>query len=89
VKYADLDFGSGVSRLTARVSAPAGARVEIRSGGTTGTLLGVLTLAPTGAAGAFTTHQVSLAASVTGVHSLYLIFQGSSSGETIDSFVFA
>ena len=89
VKYADLDFGTGVSRFTARVSAPAGGRVEIRSGGTTGTLLGVFAFAPTAAGGAFTTRQLSLPASVTSVHSLYLIFQGAPSGATIDSFVFA
>jgi hypothetical protein len=92
VKYADVDFGSGVGRFTARLAVPdsaAGARIEIRAGGTTGTVLGVLTLVPTGGASVFATQTVTLTASVTGVHSLYLVFQGNAAGAVLDSFTLA
>jgi hypothetical protein len=91
-KYADVDFGAGVGRFTARVAVPAsaaGGQIEIRSGGTTGTLLGVLILAATGTPGVFATQGVVLSETVTGVHSLYLVSRGAAVGAVIDAFSFA
>jgi hypothetical protein len=92
VKYGDVDFGAGVGRFTARVAVPAsaaGGQIEIRSGGTTGTLLGVMTLSATGGAGVFASQSVALPTSVTGLHSLYLVFRSNAAGALVDSFTFA
>ena len=92
VKYASVDFGAGVTTFTARLALPAtaaGRRIEIRTGGPTGTLLGVLTTVATGGWSVFADQRVALTNPTTGVHNLYLVFRGGNGVGVLDSFTFA
>jgi hypothetical protein len=75
IKYAQLDFGSGVSAFKAWVAADpefAGQNLEIRLDSVTGTLIGTLTVQSTGDWTTFV-QQSTPVQNVTGVHDLYLV----------------
>jgi hypothetical protein len=91
--YGPLDFGSGALRtFTAKLAVEdgwQGKRIELRLGSPTGRLVGSLTTKATGS----WTHQeeqsTTLFEKVTGVHMLYLVFQGGAGVATLDSFLFS
>ena len=90
VKYGPVDFGTGVTRFTARLALPAtaaGKTIEIRIGGASGTVIGVLRTASTGG-WSILADQTATITATTGVHDLYLVFRGSGVA-VIDSFKFA
>jgi glucosylceramidase len=76
-RYANVDFGSGVSSVDARVaSAGSGGTIELRIDSPTGTLVGAVVVPVTGGWQSWTIVSGS-ASSVRGVHDLYAVFQGS------------
>ena len=75
IKVKGTAFGTGAASFTARVaSATSGGRIEVRLGGSTGTLAGTCTVPGTGGWQSWTT--VSCPVTATGTQDLYLRFTG-------------
>ena len=78
IKVKGAAFGTGATSFTARVaSATSGGRIELRLGGTSGTLVGTCTVAGTGGWQTWTTISCPVSGA-TGTHDLYLRFTGGS-----------
>ena len=75
-----VDFGStGAHGFTARVASNgAGGNIEIRTGSSTGTLIGTCSVPATGGWQTWTTRTTTVT-TTTGVHDVYLRFTGGSS----------
>ena len=91
VRYDDVNFGDGVTRVTAKLAVPShadGQSIEIRIGGTGGTLLGTLRPNSTGGWSTFKS-QTATIKSVKGVQDLYLVFRGRTGVAVLDSLTFS
>jgi hypothetical protein len=78
VRYDDVNFGKGVTKVTAKLAVPSHADhqvIEVRIGGTSGTLLGKIVPDNTGGWATFES-QTTTIKSVKGVQDLYLVFRG-------------
>ena len=74
VVYNNVNFGStGASSFKARIATQNNTTIQIRSGSSTGTLLGTLSISSTGNYNTYQEMSCSVT-SVTGVHNLYLVF---------------
>ncbi len=91
VKYSKVDFGSGATSATFSASkAGTGGTIEIRLGSPTGRLIGTLAPQDTGGWGNYRDQLVQLANFVSGVHDLYLVGAGATTGiANIASFRFS
>jgi beta-glucanase (GH16 family)/lysophospholipase L1-like esterase len=91
VKYSNVDFGSGATSATFSASkAGTGGTIEIRLGSPTGRLIGTLAPQDTGGWGNYRDQLVQLAGFVSGVHDLYLVGAGATTGiANIASFRFS
>ncbi|HET6252230.1 MAG TPA: carbohydrate-binding protein [Tepidisphaeraceae bacterium] len=75
-----LDFGAGVTKISAGLAAMyAGGTMEIHLGSATGTLLGKINIATTGAWNKYTSQTASITG-LKGVQTVYLVFKGSAAG---------
>ncbi|MFF4622732.1 carbohydrate-binding protein [Nonomuraea jabiensis] len=83
---------AGATRITARVSSGGpGGTIEVRSGSSTGTLLGTLTVSNTGGWDTFTDVSAALSNAPSGTTKLFLVFKGvSGQGNLfdVDAFTF-
>ncbi|MEQ4305825.1 glycoside hydrolase family 43 protein [Plantactinospora sp. B6F1] len=78
IKVKGVAFGAGAGSLSARVaSATSGGRIEVRLGGSNGTLVGTCTVPGTGGWQTWTTVSCPINGA-TGTHDLYLRFAGGS-----------
>lgn len=76
VIYKNIDFDTGATSFQARVASDTnGGKIEIRLGGSTGTLIGTCSVTSTGGWQVWTDVKCNVS-SVTGIHDLYLIFTG-------------
>lgn len=90
VAFNNVDLGAGCSTLVARLAVPAanaGKSVQIRSGSTTGTLLGTLTTTSTGAWNAYQEQSTTLTGA-NGIQNIYFVFAGGSGVGNFDYFKF-
>ena len=91
-RYGPLDFSNGTLRtFTAKLSVASGwegKRIQLRLDSPTGRLIGSLTTRSTGGWGR-RQEQSTLIERVTGVHTLYLVFEGGEGVGNLDSFRFA
>ncbi len=89
VRFDNVNLGNGLPNLEVRYSkGSSGTRsVAIREGSTTGTLLGTVTINPTGGWNTFTTATTTLTGA-TGIKTLYFVFQGGSGVGNFDWFRF-
>ena len=90
VKFDDVNFGTGVTRLDVRLALPsraAGKKIEVRVGGTSGTLLGTVTTSGTGGWSTYKTQSKAIN-KVSGVKDLFLVFKGGDGVAVIDSLKF-
>ena len=87
VVYNNVDFGNGATtfKAIAASGADTATNIQIRTGSPSGTLLGTLTVQPTGGWNDYKEHTCSIN-SVKGVANLYLVFNGP---VNLDSFTFA
>jgi hypothetical protein len=85
-----LDFGTGVTKLTAAVAAKyAGGSIEIHVGSPTGTLVGTLKVAVTKGWSNYTS-QIASVTGLKGVETVYLVFKGPRGGvANLDSIQFS
>jgi pectin methylesterase-like acyl-CoA thioesterase len=80
IRFNSVNFGSGVSGFSARVSsATTGGTIKLRLDAAGGTQIGSCNVGSTGGWQTWTTVNSS-ASGVTGVHDLYLVFSGTTSG---------
>jgi hypothetical protein len=89
VRYANLDFGTGVNRIKINLAAAnkyAGRVIDIRVGGPAGTLAGTMVTRGTGGWGRYTT-QTAPVSGLSGVQDVYLVVRRGPGGN-IDSFTF-
>ncbi len=78
VRVVGVDFGTGASSFQARVaSATSGGSIQVRLGGTSGTLVGTCAVPGTGGWQTWTTVNCSVSGA-TGVKDVYLVFTGGS-----------
>jgi beta-glucosidase len=84
ITFADANLGSGVTKITARVSTPgaAPAGIQVRLGGPNGRLLGTLAVPATGDRYAWTTATGSLRRAA-GRHDVYLVFTGAAQVDSV------
>jgi hypothetical protein len=91
-QYGPVDFADGGLRtFVARLAVAdgwEGKRIELRLGSPRGQLIGSLTTRSTGSWDRYREQSTSVA-SVTGVHMLYLVFEGGDGVATLESFRFA
>ena len=90
VKYDNVNFGSGVTHVEMRLALPsraAGKKIEIRVGGTSGSLLGTLTTTGTGDWDVYKSQSKAIK-KLAGVQDLYLVFRGGGGVAVIDSLKF-
>jgi hypothetical protein len=91
--YGPVNFANGtVTKFTARIAVAdgwEGKQIQVRLGSPTGQLVGRLTTRSTGGWDKHQEQTTTLLAPVTGVHTLYLVFDGGDGGATIDSFRFS
>ena len=72
--YRGVDFGSGETFFIAGVAAARGGKkIQVRLGSANGTIIGTLTIAPTGGLTTFKPQRTGIS-KVTGVHDVYLTF---------------
>ncbi|WP_372752097.1 carbohydrate-binding protein [Mariniflexile sp.] len=77
IKFDAIDFSTGLNKFSARVASnTSGGKIELRTGSSTGALIGELDVNNTGGWQNWTT-KVSVFNVVSGVHDLYLVFTGS------------
>lgn len=91
VRFDDVNFGNGVTKVTAKLAVPRhadGQTIEIRVGGVSGRLLGKLRPDDTGGWSSFENQTASINR-VSGVQDLYLVFRGSRGVAVLDSLSFA
>ncbi|HEV8605733.1 MAG TPA: carbohydrate-binding protein [Tepidisphaeraceae bacterium] len=87
-QYKGLNLGSGVSHFAVNIAVAdinAGRKIEIRQGGTTGKILGTLTVAGTGGYGVFKEQSIALSG-ISGIQDIYLTFTGGYGVGNIDWF---
>ncbi|WP_025743649.1 carbohydrate-binding protein [Aquimarina pacifica] len=78
IKFDDVAFGSGANKFSARVASnTSGGTIEIRSGSTSGTLLGTVAVSNTGDWQDWVTETSSIT-NTTGTNDIYLVFTGGS-----------
>lgn len=78
--YQNVDFATGITNVTARVaSASNGGTLEFRLDGLAGPLIGSVTITNTGGWQTWQTVTVPVSGA-SGLHNLYLVFQGTTSG---------
>ena len=91
-QYGPVNFSNGsIKTFVARLGVAdgwEGKRIELRLGSPTGRLIGSLTTTSTGSWDRYREQSTSIA-SVTGVHMLYLVFEGGDGVATLESFRFA
>lgn len=90
IRFAGVNFGSGVSGFSARVASnTTGGTIKLRIDAAGGTQIGSCNVGNTGGWQNWTTVNTS-AGGVTGVHDLYLVFSGTTSGYllNVNHFVF-
>ncbi|MDR0307589.1 MAG: family 43 glycosylhydrolase [Chitinispirillales bacterium] len=77
IRLKAVDFGSGAASFTATAACAANsnARIELRTGGVSGRLIGTLNLSSTGGANNWL-KQTAGVDNVTGIQELYLVFKG-------------
>ena len=87
VVYNNVDFGNGATSFKALAASGAdtATNIQIRTGSPSGTLLGTLTVEPTGGWNEYVEHSCNIN-SVKGVANLYLVFSGA---VNLDSFTFS
>ena len=79
VSYA-LNFGSGVTKITASLAAIySGGTIEVHSGSPTGTLLGTIKVAVTGAWNKYTSQSATIS-KIAGNQTVYLVLKGPTPG---------
>ncbi|HET6249427.1 MAG TPA: carbohydrate-binding protein [Tepidisphaeraceae bacterium] len=90
VEYSDINFGTGVSTFKANIAALAkyAGTIQIRLDSPTGTLVGTLKVAGTGAWNKYAAQSTAVKGA-TGLHNLYLVFVGGGGTGNISSFSFA
>src|SRR5207237_255308 len=91
VRYDHVNFGNGVTKVTALLAVPShadGQTIEVRVGGLTGTLLGKIIPADTGGWAKFESETAAIK-SVKGVQDLYLVFHGTTGVAVLDSLRFS
>lgn len=77
IKVRNVDFGKGTKSFEARVAGNVkGARITVRLNSANGAILGTLPITPTGDAQVWQTQSALITAKVSGVHDLYLTFEG-------------
>jgi len=80
VKYDQVDFGTGVSKVAIDLAmGPKDAKIELRLDKVDGPIIGELIVVPTGDWQTFTSQEAPVH-DATGIHDLYLIFQGTQKG---------
>jgi hypothetical protein len=88
IAYA-LNFGTGVTKLTAALATiHSGGSIQIHLGSPTGTLLGTLNVAVTGAWDKYTAQSAAIA-KVAGVQTVYLVFKGGTGVANINTLQFS
>ncbi|MDR6555253.1 alginate lyase family protein [Paenibacillus qinlingensis] len=88
VYYNNVNFGSGVSNIRFRyATANTNATLELRSGSTTGTLLGSVSLAGTGSWTSYKTATVPVTGA-SGMKNLYIVFKGGTSVADLNWFTY-
>lgn len=88
IKFSNVDFGAGVTRMTARLATTRSGRlIEVRTGSPTGAIAGTLTTTSTGGWNTHTLQSATVALS--GRHDLYLVFRGGSGVANLDWITFA
>ena len=90
VKFSAVDFANGATSVAVRVAvAPeyAGRQIQFRLGGTTGTLIGAMTVSSTGGWSTYKTQEGAIKVAG-GVHDLYVVFAGGAGVGNIDSLTF-
>lgn len=81
IRFDGFNFGSGASSIVVSASSgTAGGTIEMRTGSSTGALIGSVVVTNTGGWGNYQSFSVNLSNSVSGVDDLYLVFVGGSSG---------
>ena len=88
VIYRNVNFGSGVSLVSARVASPGTGTLEVRLDATNGTRIANLTIPNTGGWQSWQTITAVVTAA-TGVHDVYLVFRGSGSIGNLNWFHFS
>ena len=84
--YSKIDFGnSGATKFTATVATEMSTSIQIRSGSATGTLLGTLSIDPTGSWDTYQTLSTNIS-NITGAHDIVLVFSGP---VNVDNFIFS
>ncbi|MBI4976531.1 MAG: DUF4038 domain-containing protein [Spirochaetes bacterium] len=90
VCFNNVDFGGGCNTFIAAIGVPAsyaGKQVEIRLGSATGTLLGTLTVASTGAWETYVEQSIPIT-TISGVQTVYFVFNGGYGVGNFDYFRF-
>ena len=91
--YGPVNFANGsVTKFTARLAVAdgwEGKKIQIRLGSPSGRLVGTLTTRATGGWDKHREQTTTLLTPVSGVHTLYLVFEGGDGVATIDSFRFS
>ncbi|WP_081926907.1 endo-1,4-beta-xylanase [Pseudobacteroides cellulosolvens] len=73
--FKNVDFGSGATSFKARIAGESNTDIQLRLGSPTGTLLGTLSVAPTGSWDTYEEQSCNIS-KATGVNDLYLVFSG-------------
>jgi len=82
--YNNVDFANGLSSITIRVATQIATTIQVRSGGSTGTLLGTIYVPSTNSWDSYQNVTASLN-NITGLHDITLVFSGP---VNVDYFVF-
>jgi hypothetical protein len=87
--YTGINFSGPVKSFTAAVAAPAGhgGTIELHLDSAAGTLIGTLKATPSGNWHNYTSQSTTVS-SVSGVHTLYLVFRGATGVANVDWFKF-
>jgi arabinoxylan arabinofuranohydrolase len=89
-EYANIDFGSGVTKFKANIAALSkyAGSIQLRLDSPTGKIVGTLKVAGTGAWNKYVQQSASVSG-VVGIHNLYLVFVGGGGTGNVESFTFA
>jgi endo-1,4-beta-xylanase len=75
IVFKNVDFGNGATSFKALVAGQSNTGIQLRLGSSTGTLLGTLSVAPTGSWDTYEEQSCNIS-KATGVNDLYLVFSG-------------
>lgn len=79
IAFSNVDFGSiGATNFSARAATTASGTIKIMLDGVSGTQVGTCSITNTGGWQTYTDFNISLTGSATGVHNVYLVFEGGS-----------